>query len=180
MKGHVGWRILITLQPLMAFFRCGYKGKMYFRLVEQMGVDVIAIAFDFSRESLSCTITDTVYLIGNISKLQGTELEGWLRPKEVLESVATVRNLVIRVVNHQLLPEIIWKINKYVNIIKRSMTSFLYDIYHLLIFPFFIPFPHRFWVIRTSNINGNTPKSNIYPPKAIVTLPKMILGFQSL
>jgi hypothetical protein len=60
------------------------------------------------------------------------------------------------------------------------MTSFLYDIYHLLIFPFFIPFPTRFWVIRTSNINGNTPKSTIYPPKAIITLQKMILWFQSL
>jgi hypothetical protein len=68
--------MLMTLQPLIAFFRCGYKGNMYFRLVEEMGVDVTAVAFDFSRESLSCTITDTVYLIGNISKLQGTELEG--------------------------------------------------------------------------------------------------------
>lgn len=180
MKGHVRWRMLMALQLLIAFFRCGYKGKMYFRLVEEMGVDVTAVAFDFSRESLSCTITDTVYLIGNNFELQGTELEGWLGPKEVLESVATVRNLVIRVVNHQLLPEIIWKINKYVNIIKRSMTSFLYDFYHLLIFPFFIPFPHRFWVISTSNINGNTPKSTIYPPKAIIILQKMILWFQSL
>lgn len=85
----------MTFLPLIAFFRSGDKGDMYIRLIEEMGIEVIAVAVHFSTGRLSCMITDTVYLIGDNSEFHRAEVVGGLEAEEVFECVAAVRNLVI-------------------------------------------------------------------------------------
>jgi hypothetical protein len=55
----------MTVLPLIAFLRCGDKGKMEFRLIKEMSIEVVAVALSFSAENLCCTATDTIYLIGS-------------------------------------------------------------------------------------------------------------------
>jgi len=68
---------------------------MDIRLIKEMGINVIVVTVDFSTGSLSCTITDTIYLFGNNSELDGAEVVGGVKVEEVFECVPTVRNLVI-------------------------------------------------------------------------------------
>jgi hypothetical protein len=64
-------------------------------LIEEMGIEVIAVAVDLAAGGLSCTITDTVYLIGDGSEFDWAEVVGGLEAEEVFEEVAAVGDLVI-------------------------------------------------------------------------------------